>query len=440
MIARSLLLVWVPMVTACAGNVAEVSHLNAQVSDAVQTVVVVEWETDVPVRGWVEFGLDGEMDSLSVKSVEPETSHRALLMGLPENREVSYRVVVANETDEQVGEVYLVETGALPGELPRLEVSGASAGAYMAVPVLGTTTAATILSPQGDITWYHTDESGLDVYRVRLAQDGQSVLYNAGSVSGDPSDASMLVRVSLDGAVVDTIPVPLLAHDFVEHPDGTLAALVVEYREVDGVEVRGDQVVEVDPEGNQSVVWSAWDCFSPESHPGEITGWTFANALDFDPSDQAYTVGFRNQSSIVRVDRETGGCLWALGGSMGTLELDEGSSPFLHQHQFVLKEDRLLVFDNEGSAGVESRVVEYELDLERSTAREVWSYVATPPVFSFVLGDVDRLGGGDALVTWSVAGQIERVNPSGERVWQLNSELGHAFGFNTVFDGFHSSR
>ena len=47
------------------------------------------------------------------------------------------------------------------------------------------------------------------------------MIYNAASVSGDPADDSVLVKVALDGSSEEEIVVPLLAHDFVEHPDGT---------------------------------------------------------------------------------------------------------------------------------------------------------------------------------------------------------------------------
>ena len=34
-------------------------------------------------------------------------------------------------------------------------------------------------------------------------------------------------------------------------------------------------------------------------------GWTFANALDYDPADDAYYLGMRNFSSIARINRQT---------------------------------------------------------------------------------------------------------------------------------------
>ena len=431
-------MLWIGGLLACQGGWATLSDVTAERSETISTVITVRWTTDVPTTGRVDFGVGEEMDHSTPVEDEPTREHAVVLLGMPSERDVAFQVVLVDGEEEQRGEIGSARTGALPGDLPRLDAAGASdSGAFMAVPILGAATVPVVLSPEGEVTWYWPDESGLDVYRILLSVDGESVLYNAASVSGDPSDASQIVRVAFDGSASSAIDVPLLAHDFVEHPDGTLAAIVVEYREVDGAPVRGDQIVEIDEDGNIEIIWSAWDCLDPAENPGESTGWTFANALDFDPQAQEYTLGMRNQSSIVRIDRNTGACLWALGGTGSTLSLAPGSIAFLHQHQFVVEDDRLLVFDNAGLAGTESRVVEYTIDRVANTAEEVWSHSPDPAVFSFVLGDVDRLPGGDILATWSVAGQIDRVTPGGESSWRLNSELGYAFGFNTVLDSLY---
>jgi len=179
-------------------------------------------------------------------------------------------------------------------------------------------------------------------------------------------------------------------------------------------------------------VWSAWDCYDPALIPGDEHGWTFANALDISPEGEAWFLGMRAFSTIQRIDRTTGACGWSVGGKAGTIDVVEGL-PFLHQHQFELLDgDHLLVFDNDGQSWA-SRAVEYALDVDAGTAREVWSYTASPSIYSFVLGDVKRLEGGDTLVTWSVAGQIDRVDPTGEVMWQLNTELGYALGFDTIY-------
>jgi hypothetical protein len=334
-----------------------------------------------------------------------------------------------------------VRTGELPLGLPELTLDGEGHDLFTLTTVLGGTKAVVVLDPQGRIVWYRTEDRALDFYRARLSRDGTSILYNAGSISGTPSEASEIVRVSLDGARVSAVPVPLLAHDFVEHPDGTLGAIVVHYRESEGEMLRGDSIVEIAPDGAERTVWTSWDCFDPATTPGDepTLGWTFANALDYDPGADAYYLGLRNFSSITKIDRATGACEWVLGSFARTLDFAAGSARFLHQHQFELLGDRLLVFDNEGAAGDESRVLEYQLDFAANTATEVWSYVSDPSVHTFVLGEPARLEGGDTFIDWSAAGQLERVSADGRSLWKLNTSAGYAFGFSTLEKSLYSA-
>src|SRR6185503_3352340 len=94
-----------------------------------------------------------------------------------------------------------------------------------------------------------------------------------------------------------------------------------------------------------------------------------------------------------------------------------------------------LIMDNDGartSTMDQSRVLEYQLDYATMEATEVWSYIPTPPVYTFVLGEPIRLADGGVFVNWSTAGQMERVDSSGASLWKLNSGAGFAFGFQTL--------
>lgn len=417
-----------------------VSALSATVSDEISSVVTITWTTDAPARGFVEFG-EGYALSTPLETTAA-IEHKAILLGLTPSTTAPWRVVLAEGNDRWEGEDQTVTTGTLPPELAGLTVTGSGNNAWMAVPVLGTNKVATIIGPEGKFVWWWFDERDLDTYRVRLSNDGTHVLYNAASISGDPAENSAIVEVAIDGSEESTIEVPLLAHDFVELPDGTITAIVVEFRELDGEQIRGDQLVEIAPDGTQTVVWSAWDCFDPTVDWGDDSdfGWTFANALDYSEADDAWLLSIRNFSTIVQIDRASGTCDWAFGTTGATFGPASGSATFLHEHQFERNGDRLLVFDNEGASGSVSRVVEYDFDPDQEKAEEIWSYTADPSVYSFVLGDVHRFDDGDTLVTWSVGGQIDRVDAAGTVKWRVNAPLGTAFGFDAVLDDLYPTR
>lgn len=428
------------LLLACHGGVA-VSGLTATPSTAMSTVFEVSWETDAPALTHLAYGVDGDLSLSTPTEHDPGTTHAATLWGVPFDATVEIQVVSDDPDLELTVDPLSVETGLLPQALAGIESTATGPGTFMALPVIGTATLATVMDPQGRYVWAHAEESGLDTYRVRLSRDGRHILYNAASVSGDPADDSSIVRVSLDGGTVEQLPVPLLAHDFVELPDGTIGSIAVEFREVDGEQIRGDKLVEIDPvSGDSEVVWSAWDCFDPAVDVGTDSeaGWTFANALDYDEEEDAWLLGIRNFSSIVQIDRASGACDWVFGDVAATFSPATGSASFLHQHQFErTPTGSLLVFDNDGAAGTVSRILEYDFDPTAGTATEIWSHTASPTIYGFVLGDVHRFDDGDTLVTWSVAGQVDRVSPDGTVTGSTSTGIGDAFGFNSILDSLY---
>lgn len=433
------------LASACgeADDIRRPADVEAEVSGDIETVVSVSWTTDVPSVGYVEYGPTKEMEFNTPLESKATKRHSVSLLGLDSDTRYHYRVVTWDGDQGSASTIETLRTGDLPGTIPVLTLDAEEDGndQYVLTTVLGRNPGVLIINPEGRIVWYHTDTRELDFYRARLSLDGKSILYNAASVSGDISDASEIVRVSLDGSETTSIPIPLLAHDFVLHEDGTIGAMVVEYRDFDGMDLRGDTIVEIDEDGDMTTIWTSWDCFDPTEVRGDDIehGWTFANALDYDEDEEAYYIGMRNFSSIAKVNRGSGECEWVFGSFGSTIDFEDGADRFLHQHQFQIRGDRILILDNDGSTGNESRVLEYELDLENNVARQIWSYVSDPSVYTFVLGEPIRLNDGDTFINWSAAGQMERVTEEEEVTWKLNSEAGFAFGFNTLLPGLYTS-
>jgi hypothetical protein len=424
--------------------------VSAAVSVDVSTVVSVSWRTETPSTGYVEYGPTKDLEFNTPLSPEETVEHSQLLLGLKSDMPYFYRVVTWDGADAGRSETKSIRTGYLPPGVPLMSVEGTGHDEFTAVGTVGSFQSTLILDPDGDIVWYSLDESELDHYRVRLSRDGTGVFYSNADVSGEPSSASELVFVSFDGSERRAIPIPFLAHDFVEHADGSIAALVLEDRETNGTVVRGNTIVEIDLEGNQTEVWSSWDCFDFETHPGDnsAVGWTFTNALDYEPNEDVYYVGIHNFSSITRVNRTSRECEWVLGSTAATIDFAQGSPSFHHQHQFHVLPDpegrenvfRIVVMDNEGPLAMDtSRVVEYEVDLETNIATETWSFISTPSVYTFVLGEPVRYPNGDTFITWSTAGQLERVTANSETTWKLNASVGTVFGFPSLAKSLYPS-
>jgi len=306
---------------------------------------------------------------------------------------------------------------------------------FLVTSLVAVRSAPVILDADGEYAWWYAPpEIDYRITRATLSRDGSAVLY-LGYVppsEGLSFETRDLVRVPLDGSAPEVIELTGPHHDFVELPDGTIATIAYDTREVDGEEVVGDRVLELRPDGSEVEIWSAWDDFEFAGQGETTLGWTHANALDYDEADDAYYVSLCNLSSIVKVDRASGQMLWRLGGSAGDFELQPDPGPlFDSQHQFQRLDGGIVVFDNQLEDFDGSRVVQYDLDANAGTAEQRWLYRADPPLVCIALGDVHRFDDGDTLVTWSSAGQVDRVSADGEVVWQLNTGFGGALGYTT---------
>jgi hypothetical protein len=343
----------------------------------------------------------------------------------------SYRVVTWDGDDAGASEVLGFRTGQLPAGLPTFTAQG-SFDSYVAVPLRGTSPAVVVLDPTGAIVWYHEDESGLDVLRAQFSRDGRSVIYNRTEVDADSSADSALVRVALDGSGSDEIRVPYLAHDFVELEDGRFAAIVVDRRDdADGDSVRGDAIVEIAADGSTTPVWSTWDSFDPEDAAGDGANdaWTYANALSYSSTEEAYYVGLQNFSSVLKIPIVGGAPEWVLGSTEATLAFAEGNVPFARQSGIArFTDDSMLVLDNEGGSG--ARLVEYSLAPEMGQAVQFGTYAPEPSISVGELGGIVRLPLGEWLISWGDAGRIELVDDENS-VWSVRSDGTH-LGYHAV--------
>ena len=394
-------------------------------------MVTLRWTTEAATIGYVEYGTTRQMVDNTPLETEKATDHSLTLLGLAAGTRYYYRVVSWDGDEAGASRTDTVTTDDLPPGAPSLTQVGEGHDQYTLVPLLGETKAVAIVDPQGEIVWYLRDDTELDLTRVRLSVDGTSLLYSRASGAGEPSSDSEIVRVSLDGSQESSVAIPRLTHDFVEHPDGTLAAIVSEERDFEGELLQEDRIVEVDEDGVLSTVFRAWDCFDPAQVQGEGIESTLANALEYDDHDEAYYLSLRGFSSIVRISRESGKCEWVLGAVESTLDFTEGSEPFHDPLQFDVRGSHILVLDS-GSSGDASRVLEYELDLDANEAAEIWSYVAPSGVGAAVRGSLTRLNSGDTFLNWASAGQMEVVTDDGASTWSLQADEDLEFGFHTL--------
>jgi Arylsulfotransferase (ASST) len=407
---------------------------NAALSANISTVVNVKWSDPDGSNGIVEYGPTTDYGMEAPARVNDRGGFKADLLGLKPDAEVHFRIIYDSPDGQQVGADQTITTGSSPTDLPAVQTElslpdQVSDGFILTGMFGGGRSGAVVMDTDGDVVWWSLADDRLSVRSI-LSVDGSSIIYNIVEQDLDTS-GNALVRAPLDGSAVENIPAPGHHHDFTELPDGTLAYIAYDIRTIGGEEVYGDRLIEVAPDGTQTEVFNVWDHL--EYVPGGALAagetWTHANAVDYDPTDDTYYIGLRSFSSIWKVQRSTGEPVWELGGGMSDFEFSDPTDEFYQQHQFERVDDTIVVFDNQSEEVGESRAIELRLDEDNGTADFVWEYEADPALHCYVLGDVDRLDNGNTLVTFTTAGQIDEVSPTGELIWRLNIGIGAGMAY-----------
>lgn len=410
------------------------TQVEVALADLQPTVVRVSWHTDAPSVGYVEYGTDSAMALSTAFEVTPATEHSQLLLGLTADTAYSLRVVTWDGKQAGAGDVESVRTGVPSEKVPAFAASGHGFEGFAVEALRGERAGVALIDAAGAIVWYHAETSGKQPLRARLSADKTSILYNLQATEADSSPDSQLIRVMLDGSPGAALELGLPVRDFLELPDGKLAALVDDEH---GDGVRSADIVELGDHGVITHVWSATDCFDPSEINSDAPGsaWLDANALDYvdakDKAARAYYVGLAGFSSIVKVRPETGECDWVLGTLGKSLDFEPGATPFLHQSGFDAYGNRVLVFDSR-EAGDVSRVVEYEIDADAATATELGSYAAEDASYAGEVGSVTRQVDGGWLIGWGDAGRLELVQ-KGNSVWSVDGG-GASFGYHSLAD------
>jgi len=236
-----------------------------------------------------------------------------------------------------------------------------------------------------------------------------------------------LLEVDWDGNVVWSYENRFQHHDFVRLPNGnTMVPEWVELSEELHKRVRGgrrlprerlprllgDDLVEIDPAGDEVRRIHTWELLDPVRDPIHSTKrrweWTHVNGIDV------------NEAGDIVFSARTNDRVCVIDGTTGELKLKFADTHGQH-HATWVGDDLIQVFDNGASA---SRVLEICVN----TGEIVWKYEGKPQhqFFSNYISGADRLWSGSVLVCEGSSGRIFEVTRDHQVVWEwINPFVNH---------------
>lgn len=396
-------------------------------ASAPTTVGIVTWATSgvTPTEAFVEFGLDTEYGMTApVDLTAPE--YRTVLLGMKPERSYHFRIVARADGQSIASDDYTVETGSAPpsplDDYAVLDPSAREPGFIILSFWRGQgAQTAYIIDTDGDVVWWH--DSGINgLGRAIMSADGKSLWMITADNMGAP-----LRRVTMDGLESEIYSDVIGSHDIYPVAGGTMVFL--EYGEPDC-----DSAFEIDEDGSTREVFELNDYLSEaEDVTGGIGGSLachgntvrYSATLDTyvlsSLTDDVFIFPRSGDGDVVRLGQLVSGGNAAWGGTQhGT-------------HQLA---DSIVIFANdEGSAmggfrsGGPSTVIEYSL----LDGQELWRYGSDQ--YSQNLGDVQRLPGGNTLVTYSNAGIVREITPDQQVAMEFDGagEVGYTHWRPTLY-------
>ena len=279
----------------------------------------------------------------------------------------------------------------------------------------------------GEVVWYY--ESDTRIAGINRLSNGnlQYHLTDFRTVELDLLGNTVAEYYAGDrpyGPVEGGIPIKgaqTLHHQPFEMPTGTFMAFSANAREVENYYtsdsdpeapretqlVMGDTIIEFDRDGEIVWSWDAWDHLDPYRIGYETlepywhvrgfpnhADWTHGNGLTYDSSDDSVIINLKHQDALFKIDRTSAEIVWIMGEHTDWPEhlqsklltpLGDDFQWMYHGHNPRLTErGTIVIYDNAAfqarpfnesdSVGeTYSRAVEYEVDEENMTVRQVWA-------------------------------------------------------------------
>ena len=333
-------------------------------------------------------------------------------------------------TDDDAGSF---TTGALPANLPTLDITGTSTIPYV---FLVSSPWAIIVDTQGDIVWYEAVSSGwsLDggVSAYAFTPEEEVLIVSRSEIVSRALSGEVRQRIAREDRA--------LHHD-IFRADGLTYVLNAEVHSYPSGDFVVDGFYVYDTHGLRVAEWDLADHLTEDPIPvdGPSNFWSleFPGAEDlahangiFAAPDGTILLSLRHFDAVWALDGvdhpNFGEVQWILGGPQSDFEIRSAgeATDLMGPHHPRIDGDTVTVFDNRDPGN--ARTLALSLDAEQRIA-EVTRAHALDETCS-IQGANYPLPSGNVLVTCGDTQHIRELDPSGETVWALQIE-GAAAGY-----------
>lgn len=419
-----------------------VSEVSASLHPEFGSMIYVDWTQAVAGETWVEYSFDeGEWHESPRRTLDVGASQQ-LLVGIPYELDVTYRVVVDTAAGQAASADALITTGTLPG-IPRPTILAFEpdqwepSGQYMMASINAQNGGWTggqywkfIVDRQGRVVWASETLGGRWTIYMHVSYDGKSILWDDSTYwsDWDGGAASKVHRMTLDGTILETFDTPGEHHVFTELADGSIVW--------GAAEGDSEALYKRTPDGE---VEKIWDCDDFHDDVG-VRDDCQSNTLYWHEETDTFLYSFYTTSTAVEIDHATGETLRQWGQMRRSWDFDPPDSVFQWQHGLTYTDAGTLLLSTEVPLGgweSETAAREYIVDDDTETLVEVWNYGLGRGVHGETAGEAHRLANGNTLHNYGSDGSVREVTDAGEIVWGLEWSGDKLMGRSVFLDDLY---
>jgi hypothetical protein len=195
--------------------------------------------------------------------------------------------------------------------------------------------------------------------------------------------------------------------------------------------VTGLIIQKINPDKLVVFQWRSWDHIpitdaTHEDLTASMIDYVHGNSIEVDKDSNIF-ISSRHLDEITKINSVTGAIIWRMGGKQNVFNFGEDTAKFSHQHAARrLENDHILLYDN-GNFHYPpyTRVVEYEVNEVTHELTKKWEFRRTPSVFSFAMGNAQRLPNGNTMIGWGTYTKTAtEIGPNGNLLYDISLPSG----------------
>ncbi len=392
-----------------------VSDISVSVHPHIGSILVVTWEQLVAENAWVEYSFD----DVWLESPRQELlagPQEQILLGIPYGTNVLVRLVNELDAGATTSEEVSISNDSLPSNIPLPTVVTSSPTQWdpdRPFLLTGLEDCTVILDRQGRVVWKMNTPFMRVTMQPQVSHDGADILIDHGSYWAifDGGNASQVIRVKIDGTILQTYDTPGMHHPFTEIADGSIV-----WAAMDG---DNETLEKLTPGGQQESIAS---CLELLGEFGGV-GYCGTNTIRWNESTDSFVWSLYSHDTVFDVDHSNGQAIHTFGHHDGAWDFDPVDSAFWWQHgSHYTAEGTLLTSSYRADGNSELVVREYELDEDEGVLREIWNFGIGEGIHATYMGEAHRLPGGNTLHNYGSTPRLREVLPNGTVVWDLEWE------------------